>query len=660
MFDNDALQKLSALKSSLQSQKELAQGVVRTTTKRFAFVRLDDGAEAFLAPDEAQKVLPGDRVEVSLTRNDKNQLEATLEKLLSSEFSHFVGRYQIRGTAHFIEPDVPHFNRWLFVPPQARGEYQHGAYVKAELSRHPFKQNGKGQVKPIADLGSPGTPGFEARYLIAKFELPTQWSTRAQEQTQAINLTPVTLSDEQEDLTHLPFVTIDSEHTRDMDDALYLEADDSGWQLKVAIADPSRYIAQGTPLEEAARQRAGTVYMLGHSITLLPAELAHDTFSLVPEQQRPVLICTMHIDRDGRLGAFRFNEGMIRSHHKLSYQSVSEWLDNPADAAVPAPVMTMLEQLQLCATARHQQRQEHALVMDERPDYCYVLNEQKKIQRIEKRERTPAHRIVEEAMLATNICAGQLLAEHPGLGIFSSHVGFRPERLEDVLSLLQEDAPDYPVGDLTNLADFQRLLKTLRRNADGNERFAQLLPVLQRMLQAGALSLDTSAHFGLGFSHYATVTSPIRRYHDYHNHLAIKAILNGKSDVTIDETAVQALQEQLIQGRQACRQQEQWLMCEYYADKIGSVFPATVTLVTAHGLGMRLDESGLEGFIMLATKDAPKPQFDARRLTLTANGQRYQLEQPLMVAISAVDMEQRRLSLELVDSEMAERLKAWQ
>src|SRR5690625_7397439 len=98
----------------------------------------------------------------------------------------------------------------------------------------------------------------------------------------------------------------------------------------------------------------------------------------------------MQIDRNGRLRDFRFNARMIRSHHKLSYQSVSEWLDNPADAAVPAPVMTMLEQLQRCATARHQQRQEHALVMDERPDYCYVLNEQKKIQRIEKRERTPA------------------------------------------------------------------------------------------------------------------------------------------------------------------------------------------------------------------------------------------------------------------------------
>src|SRR5690625_5593858 len=102
-----------------------------------------------------------------------------------------------------------------------------------------------------------------------------------------------------------------------MDDALYLEADDSGWQLKVAIADPSRYIAPGTPLEEAARQRAGTVYMLGHIITLLPAALAPDTFSLVPAQQRPVLVCTMHLDRGGGLGAFRFNEGVLRSHHQL-------------------------------------------------------------------------------------------------------------------------------------------------------------------------------------------------------------------------------------------------------------------------------------------------------------------------------------------------------
>ncbi|MDQ2077164.1 VacB/RNase II family 3'-5' exoribonuclease [Marinimicrobium sp. ABcell2] len=659
MFDKNALQQLTALKSSLQSQKNLSQGLVRTTTKRFAFVRLDDGKDAFLAPDEAQKVLPGDRVEVSLTTNKKDQLEATLEKLLDSEFSRFVGRYRVRGKAHFIEPDFPQFNRWLFVAPQDRGEYRHGDYVQGKLTRHPFKNDGKGQVKPTAPLGSPGEPGVEARYLTAKFELPTEWSVRAQEQAQAINLTPIVLAEEQEDLTHLPFVTIDSENTRDMDDAVYLEATESGWHLKVAIADPTRFIAPGTPLDQEAQRRASTVYLLGQSITMLPTELSHDTFSLVPDQQRPALICTLHVGQDGSIGEFSFTEAMIRSHHKLNYQSVSEWLENPECSTVPAPVLAMLKELQAFAATRAQHRQDHALVMEDRADYYYILNDQKKIERIEKRERTPAHRIVEEAMLATNICAGKLLTQHPGLGIFSNHVGFRPERLEDALSLLEEDSPEYSVGDLQNLPDFQRLLQDLRLNPDGDESFTQLLPILQRMLQASALSLDSSEHFGLGFQHYATVTSPIRRYHDFHNHLAIKQILHGNLEPRIDPALVESLQQQLTKGRQACRQQEQWLACEYYRDKIGSVHLGTIGLVTSNGVGVRLDESGFEGFVMLASKDAPKPRFDARRLSLTLDDQRYQLDQKLMVVISEVDLEQRRISLELVDPQMAERLKAW-
>src|SRR5690606_10782336 len=148
-------------------------------------------------------------------------------------------------------------------------------------------------------------------------------------------------------------------------------------------------------------------------------------------------------------------------------------------------------------------------------DYFYILNDQKKIERIEKRERTLAHRIVEEAMLATNICAGRFLSQHPGLGIFSNHVGFRPERLKDALNLLQEDSPEYLPGDLQTLPDFQRMLRSLRLDPDGNQGFSGLRPLLQRMLQASALSLSASEHFGLGFSHYATITSPIRRYHDF-------------------------------------------------------------------------------------------------------------------------------------------------
>lgn len=666
MFNKDTLQQLSSLKSSLRSEKNLHQGTVRTTTRRFAFVKLDDGREAFLPPEETNKVLPDDRVEVALSTNRKDQLEATLEQLLDTNLKQFVGRYRVKGKAHFVEPDLPQFTRWLFVPPNSRTTasgkpYEEGDLLECKVTRHPFKAEGRAQVVPTQLIGKPGEPGVEARYLTAKFALPTSWPAKAEDQTQAINLTPITEEPEQDDLTPLPFVTIDAETTQDMDDAVYLQARDQGWDLWVAIADPSRYIQPGTPLDQAARERASTVYLLGHSITMLPTKLSHDTFSLVPEQRRPAMVCQMQINAQGDIESYHFSEALIRSHHKLSYAGVSELLDTgEAPADLPDNIAQMLQALYRCALARGEHRQRHALTMEDRADYFFVLNEQKKIERIEKRERTSAHRIVEEAMLATNICAGELFTRHPGHGIFSSHVGFRPERLDDANSLMQEDCPDYPVGDLSQLPDFQKLLSDLRQNRSDDPAYDDLLPLLQRMLQAASLSGTNSEHFGLGFPHYATVTSPIRRYHDFHNHRALKRILREEPADPPSTELLEQLQRQLHKGRQACRQLEQWLACDFAKDKIGSVHQGTITQVNSMGLGVRLVDWGIEGFVMLNHRDAEqKPEFDSRRLTLRHQAQRYQLDQSVWVTIQSIDQNRQRIGLELIDKDTAERLAAW-
>lgn len=662
MFNQDTLQQLSQLKTNLRAEKALFLGRVRTTTRRFAFVKLDDGREAFLPPDETMKILPNDRVEVELSTNNKDQLEARLERLIESDFKQFVGRYRVKGKAHFVEPDTPQFTRWLFVPPNSRGKHEAGDLVECRVSRHPFKHEGKAQVTITQMFGKPGDPGVEARYITAKFGLPTTWPPKAEDQTQAINLTPITAEPEQEDLTHLPFVTIDAESTQDMDDAVYLEVRDSGWELWVAIADPSRYIAPNTPLEQAARERASTVYLLGQGITMLPPRLSHDTFSLVPEQRRPALVCRMHIDRQGKIGQYQFIEALIRSHHKLSYSGVSELLHDPEqDGGLPGDVAEMLKQLYQCALARGARRKTHALIMEDRPDYYFVLNDQKKIERIEKRERSDAHRIVEESMLATNICAGDLFTQHPGYGIFSSHVGFRPERLDEALSLMQEDSPEYELGNLRELEHFQRLLSDLRLNQAENPEFSALLPLLQRMLQAASLSAEDSEHFGLGFPHYATITSPIRRYHDLFNHRAIKKILHGEPADKPSAELLEQLQTQLQRGRQACRQLEQWLACHFVKDKIGSVHQGVICQVNSFGLGVRLQDWGIEGFVQLGGPDAkPKPAFDSRRLRLTLEAQHYQLDQVVYVTVQSVDEDRQRIALELIDEDTAERLKAWE
>lgn len=659
MLNKNALQQLSQLKTTLRTSKTMAQGVVRTTTRRFGFVRLDDGRDAFIDPEQMLRVLPDDRIEIEVITNSKDQLEAKLEKLINSPLKEFVGRYIVKGPAHFVEPDVPQFNRWLFIPPQERKNCQAGDYIHCAIARHPFHSEGKGQVRVLNRLGKPEDPGIESRYIAAKYNLPAEWPQTALDQAQAINGILPAQEAEQEDLTHLPFVTIDAESTRDMDDALYIEANISGWELITAIADPTRHIEFNSPLEIAARTRANTVYLLGQSLTMLPVELSHDTYSLVAEQNRPALICRMQIAHDGTVTGYNFGEATIRSHQKLSYQSVHEFLSGNTEALdAPENIKTLLHELQKLTDVRTAYRSENALVMEDKPDYFYVLNEQRRIDRVEKRLRNSAHRLVEEAMLATNICAGDFFAKHPGYGIFSSHVGFRPERLDDAVALITEDKPGYAVGDLTCLADFQRLIRTLRLNLDHNEKNPALQSILQRMLQAGALSFEAQAHFGLGFAHYATITSPIRRYHDFYNHLALKRILQQQPPLEFN--TLEQLQEQLATGRTACRQLELWLCCQFMAQQIGSVHAGIITQINSAGIGVRLDDIGVEGFALLANKEAGiKPAFDARRLSLTYENKTYRLDQQVFVMLTAVDVDQRRISLQLVDEETAARLSVW-
>lgn len=667
MLNNDALQQLSQLKTSIRASKPIAEGTVRTTTKRFGFIKLDDGRDAFVDPEQMMRLLPDDRVQIELVTNAKNQLEARLEKLLGSSLKQFVGSCRFKGSACFVEPDWPQFNRWLFIPPQDRKNCEEGDLLLCELVRHPFNNQGKAQVKVLARLGRPDEPGIEAKYLIAKYQLIEDWPEEAIQQAKSISDASLDSQSGHEDLTHLPFVTIDSESTRDMDDALHVRKTDTGWELTTAIADPSRHIAWDSPLERAARQRASSVYLLGHTLTMLPAELAHNTYSLVADEDRPVLACRMQINAEGQIESYQFVQGVIRSRAKLSYEQVQQYLSGDASAlANLAPELVpqigeLLQQLQSCAQTRSQHRLDTALVMEDRADYYYQLNEQRKIERIERRQRNQAQRLVEEAMLATNICAGDFFRQHPGYGIFTTHIGFRPERIEDALSLIREDKPDWSPGDLAQLEHFQQLLRSLRLDLDQDPKNAPLQSVLQRMLQAGALSFEPEAHFGLGFESYATITSPIRRYQDLYNHLALKRKLAGQPPLKAPGQLLEQLQDTLNRGRNACRQLELWLCCQYLTDHIGSLHPGIITQVNAQGLGVRLDDIGVEGFVQLADKEAGiKPAFDARRYSLTHEGWVYRLDEAVNVQVDAVDIDRRRISLSLVDAATAERMRVWQ
>ncbi|MGH1373915.1 MAG: VacB/RNase II family 3'-5' exoribonuclease [Cellvibrionaceae bacterium] len=648
MLDPNALSQLTQLKQDIRTEKNLNEGTVRGSQGRFGFVVLDDGREAFLPPDEMARVLPGDRVEVSVKEKEDNpeskKIDAQLDKLISSTTKKLIGQYIVRGKGHFIAVDMPQLNRWIFLPPKARGKAQAGDYLICRLTRHPF-DDGKGQAKVLEVLGKPDDAHIEHKVVSSKHDLPKHWNKEQLAQTDKIAVSALTELEDYDSRAKLqdqPFITIDSETTRDMDDALFIQNNDSGWRLSVAIADPTSSIAANSALDRAAMQRANTAYLPGKAVTMLPEALSHNVYSLVESQERPALLCHMQINRDGAIAKADFEFGIVRSAHKLSYEKVAAFLENNDTQAIAEPCQNLLKDLLDCSKALTEHRREHMLLMEDRDDYQLVLGDSGHINDIKREQRNLAQQIVEESMLATNRSAGDLFAQHADTGIFSAHKGFREERMDSIVKVIAEDFPELAELDLRSCEGYRELIQQLQQHANNTTQ----LDAMRLMLQAGTLTTTPEPHLGLGMQYYATITSPIRRYNDLYNHRALRAILTETKVTAPDSDALEAMQKRISTTRQASRDLEQWLFCEFMQQKKGETFEGRVFRVTSQGVTVQIKDWGINGFVKL---DPKAFKFDADRMTLINDDQSFVLNQTVEVKLDRVDMDKKRINFSLIE-----------
>lgn len=637
MLQKNALAQLSQLKNDIRSSKDIANGIVRGTNGKFGFVILEDGREAFVTPNDMNRLFPGDEVRINVVEGKAGKPQAELEKLLNSELSDFVGKYVVKGQGHFVEPDMPQFSRWLFIPPKQRKGLKAGDLIHCKVSQHPFHKDGKAQVEVLERLGLESDAGIEAAYMRCKFSLAQGDEAQKNKQEAELNNSPLCDKHAEHPAS---FVTIDGANTLDMDDAIEAQITDTGFKLTVAIADPSAEIAPSSPIAIAARQRMQSVYLPASTVHMLPTSLSQQRYSLVEGSLRHAIICEMQIDEHGEITEYAFQEGRIQSKQKLSYQQVSEFLESGESTEIATSLHANLQALEKLSNCRQAYRQQHALVMEDKADYELNINDNGKIESISKTEKNKAHKLVEEAMLATNICAANLFSKHNSKALFTQHSGFKDDKLKIISEVLEADHPSLADADLTTLDGYTTLIRELE-NTD-----PQLYLTCKRLLQSSALTEDAAPHLGLGLPAYATITSPIRRYQDYYNQLVIKQILN-QDDTQPAIVDLAKSQKQLGRGRQAVRQMEQWLQCQYMQDKIGSEHQATIALVNGQGVGVRFDDTGIEGFVMLQNKENPW-ELDHRRLKLVRGDTVLQLGQSLTVKVSSIDMKMRRIAVEWV------------
>jgi len=636
MLSQDTLSQLQGLKSLMEAQKERTEAVVKGTQARYGFAVLDDGREIFIPPQEMLKVFPDDRVRVCIRPAKDNKTIADIEKLVSSPLAEFTGRCVRKDKAIFVQPDLPQLDRWLFIPPQARNGAKEGDYLHCAILRHPIR-DGKPQAKVLSVLGNEGTPGIENLYCMAKYGLATKWSGASRDELKQIlsHCRPME-TQKRRDLTDLEFVSIDAAKTLDIDDALYAEISSDGWTLFVAIADPTAYVQLDSNLHRDVAARGTSIYFHGDVLPMLPEELSQDTCALSEGVDRAALVCKIAISDNGELGAFEFIEATVRSRAKLSYYAVDRYLNGQYDELMSHA--TPLESLYQVFRALRGCREESDLVMEDRQEFRWILNENKQIESIEPSEKLLSQKLVEECMVAANRCAARLLAANHASGPFVAHPGFRADRYDEVRKFLAMHAPELSHLDPATLAGYREIMRGLA----SPQKTLPLRAMVNRLLTRADLTSEPAMHMGMALPCYTNCTSPLRKYVDFLVHLQIKAILAGADARLVDERMLSNLKERIAASRTATLEAERWLASNYLQkltrENPGLVFAATITHVTSSGFTARLDDNGLTGFVDLR-KDPEKFSYDKWTASLTSTTRRFQLNQSVQLNFRAVDEE---------------------
>ncbi|MCX2978968.1 VacB/RNase II family 3'-5' exoribonuclease [Candidatus Marimicrobium litorale] len=636
MLTQDNLTQLTDLKNQMEAAKERAEAVVKGTQARYGFAVLDDGREVFIPPQEMLKVFPNDRVQICIRPTKDNKTIADIEKLIDSPVEEFTGRCVRKGKAVFVVPDLPQFSRWLFLPTQARNGAKEGDFLRCAILRHPIR-DGKPQAKVLSVLGDETTPGIEILYSISKHHLPNQWSKGSLndiEKSLAEHPPETTL--DRRDLTDLEFVTIDAAKTQDIDDALYAEISDDGWTLFVAIADPTAYVSTASRLYKDIAQRATSVYFHGDVLPMLPEILSQETCALSEGVDRPALVCKISVSDAGEVGEFEFIEATVRSRAKLSYYAVERYLNGQYDELMSHS--TPLESLYQVYRALRSRREQNNLLMDDRQEFRWILNDNKQIETIETAEKLLSQKLVEECMVATNRCAARFLVTNNTTGPFIAHPGFRSDRREELKKFLEMHAPDLAELDPDTVQGYRDIIKGL--SAEG--RKLPLRTMANRLLTRAAVTTQHAPHMGMALDCYTNCTSPLRKYVDFLVHLQIKAILNKKEPTeNVEETLLKGLRSRIGASREATMATDRWLAGNYLkrlTQDGGVTFKATVSHVTSSGFTARLTQNGLTGFVDLR-KDPEKFSYDKWTASLTSTTRRFQIEQTVELSLIGLDDE---------------------
>jgi ribonuclease R len=659
-------------------------------------VQRDDGQiDVYLPPNEMRAVIHRDRVIARVTRLDrKGRPEARIVEIIDRPQQPIIGRLLQESGVWLVAPEDRRYGQDILVPKGATGNAQVGQVVVVELTEAPslFGQP-VGRVKEV--LGEMDDPGMEIEIAVRKYSVPHQFSAAclAQAAELPVKVRTKDLAD-RIDLRDIPLVTIDGEDARDFDDAVYCEpaqmGKQKGWRLLVAIADVSYYVDTGSAIDTDAYERATSVYFPRRVIPMLPEKLSNGLCSLNPLVDRLCMVCDMLIDEDGQVFAYQFYQAVMHSHARFTYTDVAAILSNTRGPQAAKHKDRVQDLIHLHDVYRSllKGREKRGAVDFETTETQIICDDSGRIEKIVPRVRTQAHRLIEEAMLAANVCSADFIlqAKHPA--VFRVHEGPTPEKRETLRTYLKAMGVPATLSENPSPGQFQAIAQASKDRPDAQQIHSMLL----RSMQQAIYTPLNSGHFGLAYPAYTHFTSPIRRYPDLLVHRVIKSILTGRryqlpglplpgeahiklarrlaAQARLKDKPSQPSQKPTAEQQaweaaglhcsanerradEASRDVEAWLKCQYMREHLGEDFSGTVSGVTAFGVFVTLDAMYVEGLVHITELGGDYFKFDETRQELRGErtGIRYNVGARVRVQVSRVDLDGRKIDFRWVQED---------
>ncbi|MEK9953361.1 MAG: ribonuclease R [Curvibacter sp.] len=664
------------------------------------FVVRDDGEpDIYLPPNEMRAVLHKDRVKARVVRYDrKGRPEGRVLEIIERSAQPIIGRLLQESGVWLVAPEDKRYGQDVLIPKGATGQAKPGQVVVVELVEPPALYGQPvGRIKEV--LGEIDDPGMEIEIAVRKYSVPHEFSEACIAQARGLP-DKVRPQDKKSrvDLTDVPLVTIDGEDARDFDDAVYCEPATQGrgrnaqrgWRLLVAIADVSHYVETGSAIDIDAYDRATSVYFPRRVIPMLPEKLSNGLCSLNPDVDRLCMVCDMFINSQGEVTAYQFYPAVMHSHARFTYTEVAAILANTRGPEAMKRKERVQDLLHLHDVYRAllAARAKRGAVDFETTETQIICDESGRIEKIVPRTRNDAHRLIEEAMLAANVCSADFIGQSKHAGLFRVHEGPTPEKNELLRNYLKATGVGMTLSEEPTPAEFQAIAVATKERPDAQQIHAMLL----RSMQQAIYTPHNSGHFGLAFEAYTHFTSPIRRYPDLLVHRVIKAILNKtryhlpalptpgeahaklsrrleKNEAARRQTGQAGDKPKKVSAElmawqaaglhcsanerradEASRDVEAWLKCKYMREHLGEEFSGVVTAATSFGLFVTLDAMYVEGLVHITELGGEYFRFDEARQELRGErtGIRYAIGTRVRVQVSRVDLDGRRIDFRLV------------